>query len=34
MNPHNILHSFKIPPFREDQIRSEAKIGIVLKMVE
>ena len=38
MNPHNILDSFKIPlfraSFREDQIRSGAKVGIVSKMVE
>ena len=38
MNPYNILDSFRMPPFRapfrEDQIRSGAKAGIVSKMVE
>ena len=38
MNPHNILDSFKIPPFRAPfravQIRSGDKVGRVSKMVE
>ena len=34
MNPHNILDSFRIPQFREDQMKSGAKVGIVLKMVK